>query len=186
MKHPNMTFGDGWSKFRKPAPFALNNFLSITAFKGSLRHMTQKIQITGGCQCGGVRYQVGSLGRSSVCHCRMCQRAFGAFYAPLVIANDLVWTMGTRGLFASSNISQRGFCRDCGTPLSLENFNDDQVEIATGTLDDPEIAPPTVQINHRYCRSFADKVGDLPEPDSEGIASNDAWNATVVSNQRRE
>lgn len=147
--------------------------------------MTKTKNITvGGCQCGAVRYKIASLGRSSVCHCRMCQRAFGAFYAPLVIANGLEWTSGTRRLFASSNVSQRGFCGDCGTPLSLENFDDNQIEIATGTLDEPELAPPTLQINHRYACSFTDGIGELPEPDENMVADNDAWNAKVVSYQR--
>lgn len=119
-----------------------------------------------------------------MCHCRMCQRAFGAFYAPLVITSGLEWTSGNRRLFASSNVSQRGFCGDCGTPLSLENFDDDQIEIATGTLDDPEIAPPTLQINHLYRCSFTDAIGELPEPDDDVVAENEAWNAKVVSHQR--
>lgn len=140
--------------------------------------------ITGGCQCGAVRYRIESLGRSSICHCRMCQRAFGAFYAPLVIANNIEWTSGQRKFFASSNVSRRGFCGDCGTPLSLENFDDDQIEIATGTLDDPELAPPTVQINHRYACRFTDGIGHLPEPDDDAIADNDDWNAKVVSYQK--
>lgn len=114
----------------------------------------------------------------------MCQRAFGAFYAPLVIANGLEWTSGTRGLFASSNVSQRGFCGDCGTPLSLENFDDNQIEIATGTLDEPNLAPPTLQINHRYACRFTDGIAELPEPDENMVADNDAWNAKVVSYQR--
>ena len=44
-------------------------------------------KITGGCQCGAVRYRTESLGRPSICHCRMCQKAFGAFYGPLVTAH---------------------------------------------------------------------------------------------------
>ncbi|MET0640383.1 MAG: GFA family protein, partial [Hyphomicrobium sp.] len=44
---------------------------------------------TGGCQCGAVRFRVeGELGDASVCHCRMCQKAFGSFYAPLVTISD--------------------------------------------------------------------------------------------------
>ncbi len=40
---------------------------------------------TGGCQCGAIRFRVeGDLKDSSICHCRMCQKAFGAYYAPLV------------------------------------------------------------------------------------------------------
>lgn len=114
----------------------------------------------------------------------MCQRAFGSFYAALVVAEGLRWTRGERHVFASSNVSQRGFCRDCGTPLSLENFDDDQIEIATGTLDDPELAPPTLQINHRYACTFSDGIGGLPDPDQETVSGNDAWNAGVISYQK--
>ncbi len=40
---------------------------------------------TGGCQCGAVRYRVeGTLGDPHLCHCRMCQKASGNFYLPLV------------------------------------------------------------------------------------------------------
>lgn len=146
--------------------------------------MEQDQEITGGCQCGAVRYSMAALGRSSICHCRMCQRAFGAFFAPLVIAHGLRWTHGERRLFASSNISQRGFCGACGTPLSLENFDDDIVEIATGTLDEPERAPPEVQINGAYACSFANRLSTLPEPDAKMRAENEAWNAQVVSYQK--
>ena len=42
-------------------------------------------QYSGGCQCGAVRFHVeGPLGDASVCHCRMCQKASGNFYLPLV------------------------------------------------------------------------------------------------------
>lgn len=116
----------------------------------------------------------------------MCQRAFGSFYAGLVIAEGLEWTIGERALYASSNVSRRGFCGRCGTPLSFENIDDDMIEIATATLDDPEIAPPTVQINHRYAASFTDGIGALPEPDGDTIAEHDSWNAKVVSYQSPE
>ena len=47
--------------------------------------LDNKPTYSGGCQCGAVRFRVeGPLGDASVCHCRMCQKAFGAFYAPLV------------------------------------------------------------------------------------------------------
>ena len=43
------------------------------------------LQLSGGCQCGAVRYRVtGPLIDPSICHCRMCQKAFGSLFAPLV------------------------------------------------------------------------------------------------------
>ena len=46
-------------------------------------------QYSGGCQCGAVRFRVeGALGDASVCHCRMCQKASGNFYLPLVSVRE--------------------------------------------------------------------------------------------------
>lgn len=40
--------------------------------------------IAGGCQCGAVRYRVTArLRNPHICHCRMCQKAFGSYFAPL-------------------------------------------------------------------------------------------------------
>ena len=81
-------------------------------------------RLSGGCQCGAVRFSVetSALRRASICHCRMCQKAFGGFYAPLVNVDPagLTWTRGERALFRSSNIVSRGFCAACGTPLTYE------------------------------------------------------------------
>lgn len=67
---------------------------------------------TGGCQCGAVRFRVdGAMGSASICHCRMCQKAFGNFYAPLVSVSDakLEWTRNEPKRFRSSNHVQRAF-----------------------------------------------------------------------------
>ncbi len=64
-------------------------------------------QFSGGCQCGAVRFRVeGEPGRASVCHCRMCQKAFGNFGAALVSVPQarVTWTRGTPGEFRSSAI----------------------------------------------------------------------------------
>ena len=68
---------------------------------------------SGGCQCGAIRFRVeGKLDDASVCHCRMCQKAFGGFYAPLVSLRHakLTWTRGSPKMFQSSNFVSRGFC----------------------------------------------------------------------------
>src|SRR5476651_2070536 len=101
--------------------------------------------ITGGCQCGAVRFAVETLGRASLCHCRMCQKAFGSFYGPFVSAGDgLRWTRGAPKYFQSSNLVRRGFCGDCGTPLTFEPEGH-PVELAIGAFDNPTAFPPTIQ-----------------------------------------
>ena len=98
---------------------------------------------TGGCQCGAVRFRVeGVLTDSSICHCRMCQKAFGAYYAPLVSTRgaELTWTRGQPKTFRSSNFASRGFCEHCGTPLTYEA--PDGIAIAAGACDDPTLLPP--------------------------------------------
>lgn len=102
---------------------------------------------TGGCQCGAVRYRVTEpLGSSGLCHCRMCQRAGGNVFAPLVTARGVEW-QGTAATWASSDISERGFCAACGTPLFFRNFDaEDELELMIGSLDDPGMAPP----DHHY------------------------------------
>jgi hypothetical protein len=100
---------------------------------------------SGGCQCGAVRFSVeGALGRASICHCRMCQKAFGSFYGPLVSAPGLRWTRGAPKYFQSSNRVRRGFCADCGTPLTFEP-DDGPAEVAIGAFDDPTPLRPVIQ-----------------------------------------
>ena len=67
--------------------------------------------MTGGCQCGAVRYALYSEPtRGSICHCRMCQKALGNYFAPFtgVPPADLVWTRGEPGVFKSSELVERG------------------------------------------------------------------------------
>jgi hypothetical protein len=99
---------------------------------------------TGGCQCGALRYRIdGPLGDASICHCRMCQKAYGSWGAALVSVpfDHFTWTRGHPGLFRSSSIVDRGFCEACGTPMFMREDGDSNIEIAIGTLDDPADIP---------------------------------------------
>lgn len=96
--------------------------------------------ITGGCQCGAVRYRVAAeLGNPHLCHCRMCQKAAGNYFMPLAgaLRGKIVVTRGEPGWFQSSDVVRRGFCRDCGTPLFFDPVDDDRMLVVLGSLDDP-------------------------------------------------
>ena len=104
--------------------------------------------LTGGCQCGAVRYALYSVPTEpSICHCRMCQKAFGNYFAALagVPMADLAWTRGRPGTFDSSELVERGFCRDCGTPLFFRYRNRDRISVSIGSLDEPDRVAPLAQ-----------------------------------------
>jgi len=103
---------------------------------------------TGGCQCGAVRYALyAEPSDPHICHCRMCQKAFGSFFAALtgVPVEDFALTRGTLALFRSSNAAERGFCANCGTPLSFHYVDSPRIAVSIGSLDHPELVPPRMQ-----------------------------------------
>jgi hypothetical protein len=114
----------------------------------------------GGCQCGSVRYTIAELGRATICHCRMCQKAFGSFFGPLVTAKGFTLTRGLPAIWSSSNKVKRGFCGLCGTPLSYDWGGD--IEIAIGSLDEPEDAAPLLQVNVADKLSYFSDLHRLP------------------------
>jgi hypothetical protein len=124
------------------------------------------IAVTGGCQCGAVRYASSQLmDNSHICHCRMCQKAVGNFFAALVGApNDrLVWTRGEPAIFASSDLADRGFCAQCGTPLFYRGKGSPRTGLTIGSLDDPSLAPPHVQVGMEGRYAFMDHLASLPD-----------------------
>ncbi len=126
----------------------------------------------GGCQCGAVRFRVeGVLADASVCHCRMCQKAFGSFYAPLVSVRGLRldWTRGAPKWFRSSNVARRGFCGECGTPLAYEA--PDGLALAIGAFDEPGAIVPTIQWGVEAKLPYVDGIAALP---GEGTMADEA------------
>jgi hypothetical protein len=106
-------------------------------------------RITGGCQCGAVRYVLHETPSDPhICHCRMCQKAFGSFFAPLtgVRLDKFELTRGTLAVFRSSDAAERGFCRDCGTPLTFRYVDRQRIAVSIGSLDEPAKIPP----RHQY------------------------------------
>lgn len=99
--------------------------------------------LTGGCQCGAVRYRIESgVSHNHFCHCRMCQKATGGVFAALAGApKSKVVFEGPLSIFESSTVADRGFCAACGTPLTFAYKDSDWMNVTIGSLDDPEAAP---------------------------------------------
>ena len=123
--------------------------------------------MTGGCQCGAVRYALFELPVSSVCHCRMCQKAVGGPFAALakLPLAQFAWTRGTPGKFQSSSAAERHFCAACGTPLTFHYLDSDAIEVTTGSLDQPARLPATKNFGVEGRLPWIDLLmpGRLPE-----------------------
>ncbi len=139
---------------------------------------------SGGCQCGAVRFRVeGALGDASLCHCRMCQKASGNFYMPLVSVRQakLIWTRGEPKRFQSSNFAFRSFCGDCGTPLGYEA--PDGIGLAIAAFDKPEEIAPIIQWGIEAKLPYVDSVPNLPGKDTVEDEDSAGFLAHLVSYQ---
>ncbi len=122
-------------------------------------------RMTGGCQCGAVRYALlEQPDNPHICHCRMCQKAFGSFFAPLtgVPLDKFEVTRGKMATFKSSDLVERGFCAKCGTPLSFRFVDSDRISVSIGSLDEPEKVEPTHQFGNEARLSWFAKLPSLP------------------------
>jgi hypothetical protein len=120
--------------------------------------------MSGGCQCGAVRFAVsGTIGESSICHCRMCQKASGAHALVLVNVPEaqIKWTRGAPSWFKSSNAARRGFCQACGTALAYDA--PDGLSLSVCAFDEPDLLPPIIAYGVEAKRSWADSIPSLPQ-----------------------
>jgi hypothetical protein len=140
---------------------------------------------TGGCQCGKIRFTVaGDLGRASLCHCRMCQKAFGGPFGALVSApaEKVAWPNGEPARFQSSNLVSRGYCAACGTPLTFEPGGS-VIDLAIFAFDDPSDIVPAIQICLEARQPWIDHLADIPTLPLDKAPGLAARLAKVISNQ---
>jgi hypothetical protein len=127
--------------------------------------------VTGRCQCGAVSYRIaGPIEEPALCHCRMCQRQFGSYFAALGNVNiaDIVWTGDKPTLYRSSAAAERGFCRSCGTPMTFQYDSEPTtVSIALATLDNPAAVRPQQQDGIESRLPWLRELAGLPAATTE-------------------
>ena len=128
--------------------------------------------LTGGCQCGAVRYRLdGAPTGANICHCRMCQKAGGGPFMAFagVRLAELAWTRGAPRTFASSDIAERGFCAGCGTPLTYRALGRDRIGVTIGSLDAPGEVAPVKQFDAEARLPWLAAIFDLPVSDHTAL-----------------
>ncbi|CAN1512544.1 COG3791 Uncharacterized conserved protein [Rhabdaerophilaceae bacterium] len=137
--------------------------------------------LSGGCQCGAVRFSAVGLKSPSICHCRMCQKAFAAPFGAFVYVEEFEWTRGAPKRFQSSNKVRRGFCGDCGTPLTYEW--EGGLDLAICAFDHPAAIAPRLQLDLAARLPWCEGLFDLPTRTAEQQAKAEAHLAGIVSHQ---
>jgi hypothetical protein len=149
--------------------------------------------VAGGCLCGRVRYEAKPTHREGYyCHCRMCQLAFGNTRAAYInLRKDQVRWLSAPAYYQSSKIARRGFCGNCGTPLTFEFPDSERMDLSVGSLDDPGAFKPTTHFavetriaawhhddglpgerldaNERINQRWRDAYGDAVQPGVDAV-----------------
>ncbi len=105
-----------------------------------------QVEYAGGCLCGSLRYAARAAPfDSGYCHCRLCQRSSGAPVLAFASfrARDFAYLKGAPASYRSSPRGSREFCATCGTQIAFRgDATPDQVDVNTGSLDDPARVEP--------------------------------------------
>lgn len=95
-------------------------------------------QLPGGCLCGGVRFRATPKNREfGACHCSMCRKWTAGPFLALECEGPVEFE-GTSalGVYRSSKWAERGFCRQCGTPLFYRLVGKEFYAVSTEAFDD--------------------------------------------------
>ena len=122
------------------------------------------LPLTGGCLCGGVRYEVTETPvKATYCHCTRCQRRTGtaasaqARIVPgslhIVQGEELVWDWKPEDGFAKC------FCSSCGGALFSRGPDGEIWSVRLGTFD----SDPGVRPSHRQYVAYAAVWEPIPD-----------------------
>jgi hypothetical protein len=111
-----------------------------------------KLPLTGGCNCGAVRYEVTEpLVRASYCHCKRCQRRTGtaasaqAHPAPGAF-RIVAGRQKLRMWKPPDGAGEKWFCGECGSAMfGVNPSHPESIGIRMGTFDDEPGIRPSVR-----------------------------------------
>lgn len=94
----------------------------------------------GSCLCGEVSFDVsGELAAPDACHCTMCRKQSGHYWASTDIERKSLRLRGEDKLnwYQASEKVRRGFCSCCGSFLFWDPLEGERIAIAMGAFDSP-------------------------------------------------
>ena len=137
--------------------------------------------LTGSCACGTIRYRIDAEPYDTGwCHCRICQQVSGSggmvFTTVALHHFHIERGEGQLGRFASTPFGERGYSRDCGSPLTIHvRHQPGEIDIAAASLDDPDAVAPAFHLYAPSAPQWAILIDGLPRyaalrPTTRGLA----------------
>ena len=121
---------------------------------------------TGHCLCRAIVFAYDAAPRWTLnCHCETCRRATSSAMTTWICVprEAFRFTRGVPTYYASSPGVRRGFCAECGSPLTYENEQvPDEVHLLAGALDEPNEAQPTAHVFSEEQLAWFETADQLP------------------------
>ena len=132
--------------------------------------MTDQQTLSGGCNCGAVRYALAGAPLAVIaCHCTSCRRQSGAaFSVNLIVRADAMSVEGGLASYMDPDTEsgapiQRQFCAACGSPIrSVPTAAPKMIALKAGSLDAPEAFAPAMHIWTRSALPWVTIPDGLP------------------------
>lgn len=127
------------------------------------------LNLSGGCLCGAVRYEIsGTPQRFYHCHCQRCRKSTGTGHASNIMLTPerFVWTAG-EALIARYKVPEaerftRCFCTQCGSPLPRQVPELGVAVIPAGSLDSELPITPQARIFWDSRAAWSCSGDDIP------------------------
>jgi hypothetical protein len=95
------------------------------------------MKLTGGCNCGQVRYEIeGEPLRVGLCHCETCRKETGSAFSYFGVWPRARAKVSGDTRSWNSRAGARHFCPSCGSSLFGAEEGHAEIEFKLGTLDD--------------------------------------------------
>ncbi len=79
-----------------------------------------------------------------------------------MLSGDVKLTKGEPHIYQSSPTSNRHFCAHCGSPLFFERHTRSLTGLMVGSLDDPNVFKPQMQVCLESAMTWIDALDDVP------------------------